>query len=139
MIQEVLDEVRRLVRKYYTVPEGKRSLTFVDNAPDPAGGEEYMMGIYLASPSGEVFTFDAESDSFHCTVCFDCVLSDNIKISGEEVPYMDALIRLVRKHDFAVSNDDMFAVSSRVDNGYPYNGFVLALDLTTGYAADGLN
>ena len=133
MISEVLEAVRQCVASEFKV-DGY-DIKFVTNAPD-VSIEEYTLGIYLASFAGEVYSYDASSGRSRIAVTFDFVADQDAAKSGEEITILDALIEFLKKHEFAVSNDDITAVNARADLGYPFNGFEIRLVITIGYDTD---
>lgn len=104
-----------------------QNLTFVDGAPR-VETDRMMMGIYLSSPTGEVFQSDGRSQSV--TITLDCVLDDSIENSSVPELYLSAVVSYLSKREYGVSSVPFTAVSVRTDLGAPVNGFAVAIKVT---------
>ena len=103
------------------------TLTFHDDAPR-VDTDRYFMGIYLASPDGEVF--EANPDSASTFVTLDCILDDNRDNSNVPEKYLSAVIDFLRHRRYGVSSTVTTSVVIRTDLDMPYNGFAVALTVT---------
>lgn len=103
------------------------ALSFHDDAPKDET-DKYYMGIYLASPDGEVYTASPVMGA--TVVTLDCVLDDKRENSNVPEKYLSAIIEYLQCKRYGVSSNVTTAVSVRTDLGAPYNGFAVAINVT---------
>lgn len=102
-------------------------LTFHDDAPR-IETDRWFMGIYLASPDGEVYTGNALQGAVSITL--DCILDDKRENSNLPQLYLSAVIEYLKKRLYGVSSSVTTAVTLRTDLDAPYNGFAVAISAT---------
>jgi len=107
-------------------------LSFHDDAPR-VDTDRYFMGIYLASPDGQVYTADA--DSATVSVALDCILDDARENSNVPEKYLSAVVEYLRRRRYGVSSNVTTAVTVRTDLDAPVNGFAVAISVTV-YSTD---
>ena len=102
-------------------------LSFHDDAPR-VDTDRFFMGIYLASPDGEVYTGNVQSGAVGITL--DCILDDKQENSNLPQLYLSAVIEYLKKRRYGVSSSVTTAVVMRADLDAPYNGFAVAISAT---------
>lgn len=102
-------------------------LTFHDDAPR-IETDRWFMGIYLASPDGEVYTGNAMQGAVSITL--DCILDDKRENSNLPQLYLSGVIEYLKKRLYGVSSSVTTAVTLRTDLDAPYNGFAVAISAT---------
>lgn len=102
-------------------------LTFHDDAPR-IETDRWFMGIYLASPDGEVYIGNALQGAVSITL--DCILDDKRENSNLPQLYLSAVIEYLKKRLYGVSSSVTTAVTLRTDLDAPYNGFAVAISAT---------
>lgn len=103
------------------------TLTFHDDAPR-VDTDRYFMGIYLASPDGEVY--NAEPSSGTVFVTLDCILDDKRENSNVPEKYLSAIIEYLQRRRYGVSSNVTTSVVLRTDLDMPCNGFAVAMSVT---------
>ena len=107
-------------------------LTFHDDAPR-VDTDRYYMGIYLASPDGEVYTGNAQTGAVSITL--DCILDDIRENGNVSEKYLSATVEFLRKRSYGAGSVVTTAVTFRTDLDAPVNGFGVAISATV-YAND---
>lgn len=104
-----------------------KELSFHDDSPR-VDTDRYYMGIYLASPDGEVYTATPSIGAVGVTL--DCILDDARENSNVAEKYLSAVIEYLRHRRYGVSSTVTTAVTLRTDLGDPVNGFAVAVSVT---------
>lgn len=104
------------------------ALSFHDDAPRVESDRLYM-GIYMASPSGSVFSATGKDSSIDITL--DCFLDDKRENSSVPEKYLSAVVDYLNRREYGVSSMAYSAVTLRTDLGAPVNGFAVAIKVTT--------
>ena len=104
-----------------------RPLSFHDDAPH-VDTDRYFMGIYLASPEGNVYEGNFQNGK--TTVALDCILSDRREDSNLPQLYLSAVIDFLRKRRYGTSSTPTYAETARVDLDAPVNAFSVAIDVS---------
>lgn len=112
-----------------------RALRYVDNAPS-VDDDEFTIGIYLASPRGEVYKSNEEKETID--IVMDCILDDNSENSSLPEKYLSATIDHLNSVRDSLNIDPYTAITSRVDLESHVNGFAICCEMTIRYLYDGM-
>ena len=128
-IDEVLERARKVLKNQFPklcVEAGLPNLEIIDTAPDVAV-DEFTMGIYLASPSGEVYEYDYNRGIEKLSITIDLVV--NRKVSNSSLPeqYLSLLVAFLLTKTFGYASYVAEALTSRVDIDCPANAMVCQL------------
>lgn len=132
ILEEVQADIVANLNTYISGTQGQgeewfHTLHFYDEAPR-VGQDEYYMGIYLASPDGQVFTSSPSQAS--TVVTLDCILDSVRENSTSPEKYLSAIVDYLQHKRYGVSSNVMTAVVLRTDLDAPVNGFAVAISVT---------
>ena len=137
-INTILEKVRTVLRNEMpklcqeaNLPE----IEILDVAPDVAV-DEFKMGVYLASPSGEVFDFDLGKGMGRLSITLDLVVDRNVSNSNLPEQYLSLLIVFLLTKNFGYASYPQGALTSRVDIDCPANAAVIQLISVINYVND---
>lgn len=113
--------------------KGLKEVAFFQDPPR-IESDTYAMGIYLASPNGEVYSQNENNATL--TIVLDCLLDDVSDNSHLPQEYLSTVIQYLNKKTYGFASSIQTASLNRVDNGDVVNWFGIAIDIVCGVFTD---
>ena len=131
MFLDVLEEMREKYPLYLNkllAQKGLNAISYVDGVPD-INTNDYQIGLYLNVE--RPFSYDAESGSGMMQVVIDCVLNHDMAESNNVEAYLECALEVFQRKTFGIATGDMQSFLAKMDGGDDFNGFAIAVIITT--------